>query len=284
MAIVRFAFVALVAAGALLVATGCGGSGDEGVQAEEAGSTPPALPGHFPQASFGDDVVVGPSVPIDDASSAIGADSEASTSSDAAPEGAVDASDPECDGGTVNACKGCSTLPHPVGDACGCGGKYACNGADAVTCSGASAPNKCGGCSTLANAPGGTCGTCGDGHWVCNGSDATSCSGASSRNVCGGCGGLNHTLGSNCPNACCATWQCSADGNDNWCDSTCSANACGGCSSLSNTMGASCDSCGGTWQCSGSDSLVCVDRCPAADFCSAGHCCDGVTCGAGCPC
>jgi hypothetical protein len=271
-----------VIAGAAAIAVGCGGSGDEGAHlGEEAGLQPGQA--YFPGAMLSGDGAL--SAAMDDASpaSAIDPDASASTLSDAALDAAADAPRPLCDG-AVNECGGCSALPNPVGAACGCGGKYACDGADGVKCSGASAPNKCGGCSTLADALGGSCGTCGDGHWVCNGKDATSCSGASSRNVCGGCGGLNHTLGSVCPNACCATWQCSADLNDNWCDSTCSANACGGCSTLSNPQGASCDGCGGTWQCSGADALVCVDRCPAGQFCSGSRCCDGVTCGGGCPC
>jgi hypothetical protein len=75
-----------------------------------------------------------------------------------------------------NACGGNTALASQPGAPCGNCGTYACNGTDAVTCSGDHALNACNGCSTLTAQPGGSCGTGATGSYVCSGTDAVVCS------------------------------------------------------------------------------------------------------------
>jgi hypothetical protein len=236
----------------------------------------------------GDSAIEGAAVEVDDADSADSAvDGRGGEfTADGGGEAGSDAKADACPPGTTNACGGCTTLANAVGTACGCGGKVACNGPDAVMCVGASAKNGCGGCSTLSNPPGGTCGTCGDGRWACSGTDTTTCQGASSRNVCGSCGGLYKTLHQNCdpeaPNAgCCGSWECAADKNDDWCKPSC--NACNGCGSINGgTPGKACNvqGCAGVWTCSDGNNTVCETCGGNANACCGGTCCgSGYSCG-----
>jgi hypothetical protein len=176
---------------------------------------------------------------------------------DAAPvdSGGVDTgSDAREAGCSVNACGGCTTLGHAVGSACGCGGKYACNGTEAVTCQGASSMNACGGCSTLSDPPGGSCGPCGDGQWACNGTEAVACQGASPMNACGGCSTLSNPPGGSCGTCGDGQWAC--NGTDSTtCNGASSRNVCGSCGDLDYTLHQSCTppapngGCCGTWEC-----------------------------------
>jgi len=162
--------------------------------------------------------------------------------------------DNPCDGCRPrNACGGCGTIADVPGESCGtcASGSWACDGEDALTCSGDdgdAAMNACGGCTTLEAAPETACGTCDSGTWGCDRTEAVKCmgdEGAAAQNACGGCTTLAETIGSVCGT--CDSGAIACDGLD---ATTCgddageaALNACGGCAELPGAIG---DACGDT--------------------------------------
>ncbi|MBA2661487.1 MAG: hypothetical protein H0U74_04285 [Bradymonadaceae bacterium] len=123
-----------------------------------------------------------------------------------------------------------------------------------------SSRNACGGENKLIDAwPGEVCGECDDGVIVCDGGDALRCLGATPKNVCGQCVRLKNAPGDACGTCGQGSFQCAADGRL-VCVNDTVLNECGGCSELAQRRNFTCEV-GlqrGTWQCSGTDEMLCV--------------------------
>ena len=154
----------------------------------------------------------------------------------------------------LNACGGSVTLTSAPGDPCGecLDGRLVCDGADALSCHGASIErNACGTCERLPGEPGDPCGC--DGTLACDGPRVV-CFDDTPRNACGGCAELSSDVGQRCDDE--GVVVCTGP-NDTTCRSG-AANACG----VSGVLGAAddvpagarpggaCGSCGlGTVEC-----------------------------------
>lgn len=115
-----------------------------------------------------------------------------------------------CVGGTPkNACGGCQELTESLGGVCGMceGGRWACDGLDALSCVGGDTTNVCGGCLPIEVPVGASCGQCG--VWACEGLELAVCEDPG-QNACGGCRALTETIGAECGT--CGAWVC--DGED----------------------------------------------------------------------
>lgn len=244
--------VFLSALALVATAAACSG-GDFGVAPGEQPIDDAAVDGNGSDAtsetSPPPDTAVEPDAAVD-----AGGDAGDASEPDATPDGEPDA----C---VKNECGGCAKLPGAVGGLCGegCGGgKWICDGEDALKCDGVASANACGGCSALPNAPGTSCGVCGDGKWACNGTDAVKCEGASAKNACGGCTALSNAPGTACGVCGDGKWVCNGI-NAVKCDGAGALNACGGCAVLANPPGKTCGTCGtSTFKCSGTNATVCT--------------------------
>ncbi len=159
----------------------------------------------------------------------------------------------------LNECGGCATLEADPGDACGpCGlDVWACDGSEALACSGETPSNLCGGCLDLEFAPGDPCGPCSRDSYACNGAEGVECDGATAVNECGGCAALDGAVGDACGS--CGLDALACDGAEALvCDGATASNECGGCSELEFVVGSACGPClDGTWRCDGSNDVAC---------------------------
>ncbi|MBA2663107.1 MAG: hypothetical protein H0U74_12495 [Bradymonadaceae bacterium] len=199
-------------------------------------------------------------------------------------------------------------------------GLVVCAGPQTLRCTRASELNSCGGCEVLEAAPGDNCGSCGNGAFVCEGANALSCAN-DKPNACGGCTDLGEDerlftcqVGSatgvlHCQtrnnlvcvgpgtNACGGAVQltalpgvaCGACGEGSYrcagadevvCDDQL-VNACGGCAPLLAAPGQPCGDCAGSFQCDGTERVVCQDGTNACGGCSPLEHALGTSCGAG---
>lgn len=141
----------------------------------------------------------------------------------------IEAGDGAAGLGGSNACGGAVALTRDPGEPCGAclDGLLVCDGADALSCHGATAErNACGTCEPLSGAPGDPCGCAGT--LQCDGPRLV-CFDDSPRNACGGCGALGDDV---------VGQRCADDGvvvctgpNDATCRSG-ALNACGGTGTL----------------------------------------------------
>jgi len=181
---------------------------------------------------------------------------DAATSELDGSEDAATVPDPVAPGGQ-NACGGARELRAVPGEPCGAcdDGRWICDGAEALRCSGARTPNVCGGCDPLEGEPGDPCGPCG-GEWVCDErTRSLMCEGSLPRNACGGCAELT-----NRPNFGCfgGLYACETP-NSVGCFET-SRNACGGALTLVENPGSPCGACGtGRLICDGLNGTECAD-------------------------
>ena len=97
----------------------------------------------------------------------------------------------------TNRCASIATDGQAIGEPCGCGGTWNCDG-QAFECNGGSEPNDCGGCTPLEDLLARPCGECGDGTWQCDGLDRLVCQRATQPDVCGGCSGNSGNPGEAC--------------------------------------------------------------------------------------
>lgn len=114
-----------------------------------------------------------------------------------------------CEGGTGNACGGCSELEAFPGEPCDETSAYVCDGADSLRCPDEET-NACGGFGELEDEPFEPCGPCDVGELVCATPNDVVCVGETETNACGGCSTLVGEPGGECGDN--LVWQC--DGED----------------------------------------------------------------------
>lgn len=133
----------------------------------------------------------------------------------------------------VNECDGCGKLDGAEGDPCGCSGQKQCGENGQLTCQNDST-NACGGCSTLTREPGTECGN--GALVVCASQDTVECR---SDNTTCELNGEQVLAGETCGACTLGIVSCLADGSGSCLGGT-ESNECGGCGALIATPGDVC--------------------------------------------